>query len=239
MSRNFELMQQVDRDFKAPAILKSNPIPSETQEKVRSDGVRFDLGSVPDEKTLQLVQKIFLSQSEKTPRVVLFAAMDRGARCSRLCLQVAQALRNSARGSICLLEANFRSPTLATLLGMSDRHGLAEPLVQNGTVRAFAEPIQADNNVWLLSCASLTADSPGLLNSDRIGARLCELRQEFDYVLVDAPSMTAYGDVLALGRFTDGLILTLEANVTPKEVVLNVIEKLRVSEIEILGAVLA
>jgi Mrp family chromosome partitioning ATPase len=90
----------------------------------------------------------------------------------------------------------------------------------------------------LLSCGSLTPDSPNLLNSDQIAARFVELRKEFDYLLIDAPSLTRYADATALGRLTDGLVIVLEANTTRKEAALKVIENLRAAQIHVLGAVL-
>jgi succinoglycan biosynthesis transport protein ExoP len=81
-------------------------------------------------------------------------------------------------------------------------------------------------------------DSPNLLNSDRFKLRFEELRKEFDYVLIDAPSLTRYADATALGRLTDGLVLVLEANSTRKEAALRVMENLRAAQIPVLGAVL-
>jgi Mrp family chromosome partitioning ATPase len=92
--------------------------------------------------------------------------------------------------------------------------------------------------VWFLSSGSLTPDSPNLLNSDRFKLRFEELRKEFDYVLIDAPSLTRYADATALGRLTDGLVLVLEANSTRKEAALRVMENLRAAQIPVLGAVL-
>jgi Mrp family chromosome partitioning ATPase len=93
-------------------------------------------------------------------------------------------------------------------------------------------------NVWLLSCGSLTTDSADLLNGDRLRVRFEELRNEFDYLLVDAPSLTRYADATALGRLTDGLVLVLEANSTRKEAALRVMENLRAAQIQVLAAVL-
>jgi Mrp family chromosome partitioning ATPase len=237
MSKNYELMQQVGRDFEAPSISLPNREVTKTLEKSRRIVARFDLGQVAREETLRLVQRIFLSPGPKAPRAVLFAGIDRGAGCSQICLLVAETLRSTVNGSICLVEANLRSPSLPGMLGTTNHHGLTDALVQDGPIRSFARPLELDN-VWLLSCGSLSPDSPNFLNSDRLKARFEELRTEFDYLLVDAPSLTRYADATALGQLTDGLILVLEANSTRKEVALRVMENLSAARIEVLGAVL-
>ena len=237
MSKNFELMQQVDRGFEATSIPGPSPVFSKAHEKVRTNGTRFDLGQVAREEILKLVQRIFLQQTQEASRAILFAGIDQGTGCSQICLLVAETLRSTVSGSICLVEANFRSPSLLSLPGTANHHGLTDALLQEGPIRSFARPLQTDN-VWLLSCGLLTADSPNLLNGDRMRARFDELRNEFDYLLVDAPSLTRYADATALGRLTDGLVLVLEANSTRKEAALRVTENLRAAQIPVLGAVL-
>jgi Mrp family chromosome partitioning ATPase len=249
MSRNFELMQRVGRGFAVPSIpqqTRKSPGPSipqpirmssELHEKAHQNGTRLNLGQVAREEASRLVQRIFLSSDPQAPRAVLFAGIDQGVGCSQICLLVAETLRGAVSGSICLVEANLRSPSLPGMLGTTNHHGLTDAMVEGGAIRSFARPLEIDN-VWFLSCGSLSSDSPNFLNSDRLKACFEELRAEFDYLLVDAPSLSRYGDATALGRLTDGLVLVLEANSTRKEAALMVMESLRAAQIKVLGAVL-
>ena len=240
MSRNFELLQQVGRGFEVPpASPTPQPVrkPSKLHEKATPIGTRLDFGQVAREEASRLVQRIFLSSGPKAPRAVLFAGIAEGVGCSQICLLVAEILRSTVSGSICLVEANFRSPSLSSTLGITNDHGLTNSMLQDGPIRFFARPLAIDN-VWLLSCGLLSSDVPKFLNSDRLKARFEELRAEFDYLLVDAPSISQYADATTLGRLTDGLVLVLEANSTRKEIALNVMDKLRAAQIPVLGAVL-
>jgi Mrp family chromosome partitioning ATPase len=238
MSKNFELMQQVGRGIEEP----STPLPSRVSAPVcqeeRPIVTRFSSDEFAREEARNLVQRLFLpSQGQKAPRVVLFAAIDGRAGCSQICILVAEALRNTVSGSICLVEANLRSPSLPGLLGTTNHFGLTDALLQKGPIRSFAKPLELDN-VWLLSSGSISSDSPSLLNSDRLKVRIEELRTEFDYLLIDAPSLTRYADATALARLTDGLVLVLEANSTRKEAAVSVMQSLRTARIPVLGAVL-
>lgn len=237
MSKNFELMQQVGRDLKATSMPRPRRVVPPVDEKGRQNGTRHDLGQVAREEALRLVQRIFLSSDRKAPRAVLFAGIDEGAGCSQICLLIAETLRSTVSGSICLVEANLRSPSLPGMLGTTNHHGLTDALLQEGPIRSFARPLEIDN-VWLLSSGSLSPDSPNFLNSDRLKVRFEELRAEFDFLIVDAPSLTRYADATALGRLTDGLVLVLEANSTRKEAAVRAMENLRAAKIQVLGAVL-
>jgi succinoglycan biosynthesis transport protein ExoP len=237
MSRNFELMQQTDEVSKIPpvqtvaATVKANILNRSRY------GTRLDFDQLACEEALRLIQRVFLLQTQNPPHLVVFAAIDKGSGCSEICARAAETLVNNVRGSVCLVEANFRSPSLPELFGTTNHYGLTDALLRDEPIRAFAKPLHTEN-LWLLSCGSLAVDSPNLLNSDRIKARFQELRKEFDYILVDAPPLNRYADAMALGQLADGFVLVLEANSTRREAALRVIENLSAAQIRVLGAVL-
>jgi capsular exopolysaccharide synthesis family protein len=183
------------------------------------------------------VQRVFLLQTQEPPHMVVFAAIDKGSGCSEICARVAETLVNNTGGSICLVEANFRSPTLPQMFGTTNHYGLTDALLGEGPIRSFAKPV-SNKNLWLLSCGSLAVDSANLLNSERIKTRFQELRDEFDYVIIDAPPMSRYADAMALGKLADGFVLVLEANSTRREAAMRVTESLSQAQIRVLGAVL-
>jgi Mrp family chromosome partitioning ATPase len=248
MSRNFELMQLAGRDAEFGPVREMNATTprvelrkeSEHRESARPSqrdaAAGLDLDELAYEESLRLVQRTFL-QGSGAPRTVVFAGVDHGNGCSRLCVRTAETLANNVSGSICLVDANLRSPSLPQLLGVTNHYGLTDALQHAGPIRSFTKPLR-NQKVWLLSSGSIASDSPRLLNSDDLQKRLVELRKEFDYVLIDAPPLTRYSDAIALGKLSDGFVLILEANSTRREVALTVSENLRAASIKILGAVL-
>lgn len=84
----------------------------------------------------------------------------------------------------------------------------------------------------------MTVASPALLNSDHLKFRLHELREEFNYIVVDAPALNLYADAVALGRIAEGLVVVVQADSTRRESALKALGSLRAANIETLGAVL-
>lgn len=243
MSKNFELMQQAGLDQSLRPVRVPNVSSSPRRRvahghtNVHSKGAQLDIEQFAREESHRLVQRIFLLQTQAPPRAVVFAGIDHGNGCSEICASAAQTLASNVRGSICLLEANLRTPALPGLFGTTNHYGLTDALLQEGPIRSFTKPLRGDN-LWLLSSGSLAPDSAKLLNSDRLKARFAELRKEFDFILIDAPPLTRYADAVAFGQMTDGFVLILEANVTRREAAVKVSENLRASGIQVLGAVL-
>jgi Mrp family chromosome partitioning ATPase len=238
MSRNFELLQQAEISLGcAPTLVtESIAVGGKSQELTGDIGLTSEQ-RVTREELLKLVQRLFLTPSQDATRVVLFAAIDSSNGCSSLCAVIARLLAESISGSVCLLEGNFRTPTLPQVLGVDNHHGLADALRQEGAIRGFAKRI-GPGDFWLVSSGSLGPDSLDLLNGAHLKERIRELRSEFDYLLIDAPPLSAYADGMVLSRLVDGVVLVLEANGTRREAALRVTDSLRKSKIPVLGAVL-
>ncbi|HXW57732.1 MAG TPA: CpsD/CapB family tyrosine-protein kinase [Candidatus Cybelea sp.] len=188
------------------------------------------------EESLKLVQRLFLTPAQAPSKAVMFAPIDAGSACSRLCADTAELLAETASCSVCLVEGNFRRSSLPEVLGEENHYGLADSLRQEGSIRRFAKQVR--KGLWLLSSGSQSNESLNLLNCDRMKERIAELRKEFDYVLVEVAPLNVYADAMVLGRLLDGVVLVLEANTTRREAALRVAESLRATAIPVLGAVL-
>jgi len=233
MSKHFELLQQIEKEQSngsGPNAAPFIPISG-------GSNIGIGLGQWASDEALRLVQQVFLLQTQDPPRVVVFAGIDHGNGCSQICAAVAETLAKNAKGKVCLVEANFRSPGLPGLFGVPNHHGLTEALLRDGPISAYARLI-GQENLWLLSAGTLAVDSPNLLASDHLKIRLDELRKEFDFVIIDAPPLTPYSDAVVLGQLSDGLVLILEADSTRREAASAAAENLRSVKVPILAAVL-
>jgi len=232
VSKHFELLQQLEKE----RIYDAEP-QAVAPLKVRNGNHDLSGGGWASEEALRLVQQIFLLQAHEPPRVVVFAGVDHGNGCSRICASVAETLARNERGRVCLVEANFRSPALPEMFGVPNHFGLTEALLRDGPVDNFAKPVRQEN-LWLLSSGTLAVDSPNLLASEQLRARIDELRQQFDFVIIDSPPLNRYSDAVVLGQLSDGLVLVIEANSTRREAAAAVAETLRSAKVPILAAVL-
>jgi capsular exopolysaccharide synthesis family protein len=234
MSKNFELLQEAKINLEMPETPPSTFGDTNFTRKRVPINLKDE---VAREECSKLVQSIFLLRRENAPRVVAFAGIDSGNGCSWICAQSALLLAGQKLGSVCLVDANLRSPSLPELFGVTNHFGLTDALAKSGSIRDFTKFVRSDS-LQLLSCGSLASESYGLLNSEVMKARVAELRSEFDYVLIDSPPLNTYSDGVAVAQLADGLVLVLEANSTRRETAARVTENLRAAGIKILGAAL-
>lgn len=240
MSRNYELLRQAQRNI--PDVASDGPTlltvagPRATRKANLPTAAGIDVDKITREESLKLVQSLFLLNGAPH-RAVLFAGVDSGSGCSLVCVGAADTLAHNTSGAVCLVDANFRAPSLPEAFGTTNHYGFSDSLRKEGPVRHFAKPLMP-RNLWLLSCGSAANESTALLNSEKMKARIQELRSEFDYVLLDTPPLGTYADAVALGQLVDGVVLVLEAHSTKREAAVRVAENLRAANVKILGAVL-
>lgn len=246
MSRNFELLQQAGVDLsgslaeKIPFGVASKGLREKrTRDRAHVASLRpADLSRAAREETLRLVQSLFLlREASEEGRVVVFASVNPDGGCTRVCVQAAQVLAESVPGTVCMVDANFREPSLPSAFSVGNHFGLADALRTSEPIRKYAKVVQGEN-LWLISSGSGAEQTVGLLHSDCAKQRIDDLRKEFNYVLIDAPPLNTYSEAVALGQFADGLVLILEANSTRRDASCRIAERLRAMQVKILGAVL-
>ena len=204
------------------------------KQETRAARVQADVDDLTRQEEIKLVQRLFLAPGSK--RVLLFAGVDNDNGCARICMRVGQTLARLAPQSVCVVDANVRSPVLHRLAGADTREGLPAALQDPSVAPAFAQRL-VPGNLWLLSSGS-AADPDLLLAFDRVQPCLKELGVHFDHVIVNTPPINLYAESLALSQVVDGVLLVLEANVTRREIVRNVKARLDDLNVPLLGIVL-
>jgi capsular exopolysaccharide synthesis family protein len=194
-------------------------------------------GRPPREAMLGLVQRVFF-QSTRQPRVVVFTGVDHGDGCSQIAASAAESLAaSSPKASVCLVEANFRSPGLSTMLETTNYYGLTDALSEHCGIRYFVKPV-CNEAVWLLSSGPVAEASPNLLSTESMRERCAELRREFDFGIIDTPPLARYTDAIPIAKLSDGVVLVIAAESTRREAARAAVVNLRSERVQVLGVVL-
>jgi receptor protein-tyrosine kinase len=233
MSRNFEILQQAAKgDLLIPAGMPpplGQAMPAPVHAKVH-------MKEITNEQIEKLVQRLFFHGGQLGgPRVVSFSGIERENRSSWICARVGESLASQADASVCIVDANPWSPQLHAHFNAGNRTGLAAALTARGPIRSYATPLSS-GNLWLMPSGSIEGNLHA--HADRCRARFAELREEFNYVLVSAPSLSRESEATLLGQLADGIVLILQANRTRRASVRQAKERLETAQVQILGAVL-
>jgi Mrp family chromosome partitioning ATPase len=240
MSRNFELLQKLGKDQE---LLGSVPAePASVSASAAAPALAVPAAPVaPPQQGLEeitgIVQQVFLMPAADAPRVVVFAGTEPGTGVTWVTARVAEALASRVAASVCVVDANLRSPGMHQQMGSENQVGLAEALEIPDPIRNFTRQL-TPSNLWLLSAGSNAETQQALLVSDRMRLRIQELRSEFDFVLIDTASLTASNAAVGLGALSDGVVLVLKANSSRRESATQAVADFQSGNARVLGAVL-
>ncbi len=259
MSKNFELMQNLGKEhemfqtgaatatatateliresLRAERLGVEDPIPVETRQPAEMKPLELKMEDSQRDEIFKLVQRVFFTPGSDGSRLVVVSGMESGNGCSWICARMAEVLAAQVAASVCVVDANLRSPGLHREFGVTNHYGLTNALQSPGPVRGFVSQLSR-SNLWLLSCGAESKDAQALLGSDRMRSLLPELRREFDYVLIDAPPLRAGDDTLMLGRNAEGVVLVLKANASRRGTARQAVQALENANVRVLGAVL-
>jgi Mrp family chromosome partitioning ATPase len=233
MSKNFELLQQAAKEqLVTPAgvpmaVRRSTPSPAPAPAR-----------DIIQEEITKLVQRLFFRDGQAGgPKVVSFSGIARDNRSSAICPRVAESLAAQVDTSVCVVDANFLSPQLHSHFIAGNRPGLAPALANEGSIRNFAIPLSS-RNLWLMPMPSRTAKGDMHTHVERCRALFAELREEFSYILINAPPLTREPEATLIGQLADGIVLIVEANQTRRNAARQVKERLEAAQVKILGTVL-
>ena len=139
---------------------------------------------------------------------------------------------------ILMVDADLRKSVLAAKYHIQ---GIDKGLSHYLTRQAEIEDIiyETETEGFYLSVAGpLSPDPTSLLDSDQFQKFIDKVREDYDYVIIDAPPLGVVIDAVIIGKYCDGAVLVIEQGVIKRKVVQDVIKQLKRGKVRILGAVL-
>lgn len=230
MSRNLEIVNDVAPHPPARARAISQPSAS-------GAGIPADQTAASAE-VARLVQGLFLSAAtEEQPRIVAFSAVDRKAGCSWVCAKASELLAARTQNRVCVVDANLPYPSLHEHFRTNEAPGLTEAMKGAEPIHRFVART-GTNRLWMMAAGSRQDASTEIVNPSRMRTRLAELREEFDFILVDVPAMSVSSDAVLLGGLSDGVVMVIASNFTRRDAARTAKRILEDAKVPILGAVL-
>jgi succinoglycan biosynthesis transport protein ExoP len=141
---------------------------------------------------------------------------------------------------VLLLEADLRRPSLSFASGLAPAPGLSEALTQADDWHDAVQTIETGPEGGVLHV--LTAGTPPpnptqLIESDKLRSLLAEARDEYAFIVIDAPPALIVSDALALVGQVNGVVVVSRLNHTHRDAATGL--RLTLSELDapVLGVV--
>jgi hypothetical protein len=210
-----DVVEAVTRDAAPPVVLTSKPNLWKPDDFAR-------------EQIRGLVRRVFFSGEAQPVRHVVFCAAEPQIDITRICDRVARALAEETQSQVALMGRS--EETEGVLPANADSQELSS------IKSAFN---QLASNLWYVRRNGLSECGNGFGTAIHWLCCLKQLRQEFEYVVIEGPAAGVSSEAALLGQMTDGLILVLGAHRTRKATAQKIKQTLQGAQSRILGTVLS
>lgn len=158
---------------------------------------------------------ITFSDIDEELKVLTVTSVGKGEGKSTIMANYAVALAQS-RKKVLLIDCDLRRPRLHRLFEQPNKRGLTNILLRESEAVNTIQSTEVEN-LFLITSGPIPPNPSEILASKRLGALIQELKQTFDYILIDAPPVGVVTDAAVLSQVTDGYILVAAIDVTNRE----------------------
>lgn len=153
-------------------------------------------------------------------------------------LIAAQSLSSRANAKVLVVDGNFQSPMLHHVFSVDKSPGLSDLLSNRDAVTKLIKPTRFDKIKVLTSGSGKNGGFEAVLGEPQFREQWELLRNGFDYVVCDGPSLSGGSQAALMAPFFDGVIIVVECEKTRWEILRSAQEKLKSSGAQILGVIL-
>ncbi len=191
--------------------------------------------SIEAENYRSIRTALLVTAENHNARCVLVSSPEPGDGKSTLVSNLAIALAQSGK-RVLLIDADLRRPTIHNLFRVSREIGIAEVLTGEIDFLNAVRPTTVDRLSLLVAGSSPTSPAE-ILSSQRLVQMLRAAKDEFDFVLVDAPPLLAVSDPCILARHVDGMLIVARIGKNTRTSAARVRELVQNQGIVVLGVV--
>lgn len=211
------------------------------QERKGTEGLSARLVTLADpdgmasEAYRTLRTSLLFSLVDDPPKVITITSPGpregKSTTCANLAVVLAQAGKN-----VLLMDCDLRRPVIHKIFELRNLRGFVDVLA--GRVKTedlWHEPLE---NLKVITAGSVPPNPAELLGSGRFSKLMQQLREQFDYVLIDAPPVQLVSDPSIIAAQGDGVLLVIDAQNTRKMSVRRSVRGLEGVGAKVLGTIM-
>jgi succinoglycan biosynthesis transport protein ExoP len=215
---------------KSRSEVASSNLPSDNRPTFREIDRRFVTKMFPRSMAAEQFRvaaaRLQLLNSTGTPMVAAVTSAIKGEGKTTTVVNLGYTLSRDFGRRVLLVDCDFVFPELKAFIETPIRYGLIDCLRSDTPPQQAMSPL-ADVPCWIMPAGQDVGDSNELLRAGQLNRVLSQLREEFDYILLNAPPILPVATMNVLESHCDLLLLVVRANLTAKQAVTQALGSLR------------
>ena len=157
-----------------------------------------------------------VAERKNTVVVITSAVKDEGK--SAAAVNLAYVLAQDLGKMTVLIDGDLKNPTLDAYAGVASEPGLTDLLQETEPLDRCLQRL-GELPLWIMPTGRALDRPVELSKISRLDAIISELRNRYQYIILDAPPILPLADMNVLGGMADVLVLVIRAGSTPRDAV--------------------
>lgn len=195
----------------------------------------LEFTAIEQYKILRTNLDFTLPEDVKCPIIGVTSSM-RGEGKSTTAVNLSYVL--AEKGSpVLLIDGDLRIPSIAKKMRIDSSPGLTDLLMGHGAhMPDFRSTLL--ENWFILPSGDIPPNPSELLGSRRMEYILKNLRESFDYIIIDLPPVNIVSDALSIASLITGMVVVVREDYTEKKELERCFRQLQLSNVNVLGCIL-
>ncbi len=159
-------------------------------------------------ESYRTVRAELIFQTSNRRSVIAVTSPNQGDGKSTTTVNLAVSIARAGK-SVLLLEADMRRPSLCTLIEVTAQANLSDYLQGKSDLNSTITKVI--DGLDVIAGGNSSDNASELLSSDKFADLLTNLRQQYDFVLVDCPPMLPVSDPAIVAPMVDGVVLVVSS----------------------------
>ena len=172
----------------------------------------------------------------RRPQFIAFSSAESGDGKTVTSINVAAALALKQDVSVVLVDGDLRRPSVADMLGLPEQPGLSDVLEGRSTLNEVVLCTDELPNLSIIAAGRVTGNPAELLDSAAWRSLVVQLRQQYQYIILDATPALGVADYELVQQICDGVVVVARPDHTPREACLKILQTIPKSKL--IGVVL-
>ncbi|QLE40900.1 polysaccharide biosynthesis tyrosine autokinase [Nostoc sp. C052] len=112
---------------------------------------------------------------------------------------------------VLLIDGDFHHPVQHQIWELTNNQGLSNLILEETQISTVVKMVM--NNLYVLTTGAVPPSPASLLDSKRMASLIQSFANNYDFVIIDAPSLNIAADAATLGQMTDGVLLVVRPGV--------------------------
>jgi len=244
MGKTFEAIERAKREkdsqkATAPPQLKETEIDTRAEVPLTLIDTKKEqiLPPTSFEQYQQLKASLLNRYPDLKHKVIMLVSSTDNEGCTTTAVNLANALASDNKIKVLLIDGNLRSPSVHQAFGLDNKDGFSNVIFGDSDTDQAIKETDKDN-LFVITSGSISRYPTSTFKCQGLRPIFDQLKDRFDFIILDAPPVTLYSDSITLCSDVDGVVFVVESEKTRWEIAQEAKERLTAAGARILGGVL-